>query len=332
MKKTKKLLVIGAGSIGKRQISNFGKYFIIDLAEIRNDRISEATSQYKINKVFKDYKIAFKSEKYDAVAITVPPNLHLPIAQLAVKNNCSLFIEKPLGMNSKGWSKVYKNCKKKKLTNYVAYCHRFVPYVLRFKKLMSLKVIGRVYCAHLKWSSYLPDWHKHENYKNFYMSKKSQGGGSLLDDSHGIDLVRYILGEVSSINSVVTNISELKMTSDDSFFATLKMRSKAIVQMSFDLFSRTPRIYVEITGDKGTIIWDRVEHKIKIYNRKSNKWKIENYDLKNLMSMYPKQAKYFYESLINNRKNFNNIDEALRTQKIIDAGFESNKKEKVVKI
>ena len=48
--------------------------------------------------------------------------------------------------------------------------------------------------------------------------------------------------------------------------------------------------------------------------------------------MYPKQAKYFYESLINNRKNFNNIDEALRTQKIIDAGFESNKKEKVVKI
>ena len=116
------------------------------------------------------------------------------------------------------------------------------------------------------------------------------------------------------------------------FFATFKMKSNAVVQMSFDLFSRTPRIYMEITGDKGTIIWDRVEHKIKIYNRRLNKWREEKYDLKNLMSMYPNQAKYFYECLINNKKNFNNIDEALKTQKIIDAGFISNKKEKVVKI
>ena len=71
--------------------------------------------------------------------------------------------------------------------------------------------------------------------------------------------------------------------------------------MSFDLFSRTPRIYLEITGSKCTIIWDRVEHKIKIYNRKLNKWKIESYTLDNLMSMYPKQAKYFYECLLNKK-------------------------------
>ena len=45
MKKFKKLLVVGAGSIGKRQISNFSKYFIIDLAEIRNDRIFEETNK-----------------------------------------------------------------------------------------------------------------------------------------------------------------------------------------------------------------------------------------------------------------------------------------------
>ena len=50
--------------------------------------------------------------------------------------------------------------------------------------------------------------------------------------------------------------------------------------MSFDLFSRTPRIYIELTGKKGTIIWDRVNHLIKIYKRNNNKWKTEKYDLK----------------------------------------------------
>jgi predicted dehydrogenase len=332
MKKNKKLLVIGAGSIGKRQISNFTKYFIIDIAEVRSDRIEEAVKKFKINKIFKDYKKALKSEKYDAVAITVPPHLHLPIAKLATKNNVSLFIEKPLGMSSKGWKEVYKTCIKKKLVNYVAYCHRFVPYSIRLKKLIEQKTVGKIYTSHLKWSSYLPDWHKHENYKNFYMSKKEQGGGSLLDDSHGIDLIRYILGEVKNINALVTNISELEMTSDDSFFATLEMKNKSIVQMSFDLFSRTPRIYLEITGSKGTIIWDRVEHKIKIYNRKKNSWKIEKYSLSNLLSMYPNQAKYFYECVVSKRNNFNNIGDALNTQKVIDAGFLSSKKKKIVKI
>ena len=102
--------------------------------------------------------------------------------------------------------------------------------------------------------------------------------------------------------------------------------------MSFDLFSRTPRIYLEITGSKGSIIWDRVDHKIKIYNRDKNKWKIENYNLKNLLSMYPNQAKYFYDCILYKKKNFNNINDALKTQRVIDAGFLSSKRKKIVKI
>ena len=332
MKKIKKLLVVGAGSIGKRQIDNFSKYFTIDIAEIRNDRISETVKNFRINKCYKDYKKALINEKYDAVAITVPPHLHLSVAKYAVKKNCALFIEKPLGMNCKGWNEIYKICKKKKLLNYVAYCHRFIPYVEEFKKMVRKKIIGNIYCAHLKWSSYLPDWHKNENYKDFYMSKKSQGGGALLDDSHGIDLIQYILGDVERVNALVTNISELKMTSDDSFFGILNLKNNIVVQLSFDLFSRTPRIYLEITGQKGTLIWDRVNHSISFFDRKKNKWKKKEYSMKSLMSMYPRQAKYFYDCLIKKKQCFNNIREALRTQQVIDAAFKSSENKKIIKI
>ena len=328
----KKMLIVGVGSIGKRQISNFSQYFNIDIADKRIDRIIETKNQFKINNFFLDYKKAFKKNYYHAVAITVPPHLHLPLAKLAVKNNSSIFIEKPLGMSSKNWLKIYQTCRKKKLINYVAYCHRFVPYTKRLKELLKRKVIGKIYCAHLKWSSYLPDWHKHESYKKFYMSKKEQGGGSLLDDSHGIDLIRFLLGDVKTVNSIVCNLSELEMSSDDSFFGILKMKNNIIAQMSFDLFSRTPRIFVELTGSKGTIVWDRVEHKIKIYNRKTNKWKIENYTLNDLMSMYPLQAKYFHDSLVNRKKVFNDIKYAIDTQKVIDAAFLSSKRKKIVKV
>jgi len=198
--------------------------------------------------------------------------------------------------------------------------------------MINSNILGNIYSAHLKWSSYLPDWHKNENYKNFYMSKKSQGGGALLDDSHGIDLLRYILGDVKNISAFVGNLSELKMTSDDSFFGILELKKKIIAQLSFDLFSRTPRIYLEITGKNGTIFWDRVNHTIKFYNKKKNKWKIKQYNLKNLMSMYPKQAKYFYDCVIKKKKCINNIEEALKTQKVIDAAFKSNITKKNVRI
>ena len=75
-----------------------------------------------------------------------------------------------------------------------------------------------------------------------------------------------------------------------------------------------------------------MDHQIKIFDRKKKKWKIEKFDLKNLMSMYPKQAKYFFDCLTKKKVNFNNINDALKTQRIIDAGFKSSEKEKVVKI
>jgi predicted dehydrogenase len=50
--------------------------------------------------------------------ITTPPHLHLEIAHAAIKNNIHLFIEKPLGMSSKGWQNIYNICKKKNIKHY----------------------------------------------------------------------------------------------------------------------------------------------------------------------------------------------------------------------
>ena len=57
-------------------------------------------------------------------------------------------------------------------------------------------------------------------------------------------------------------------------FLTLKMKNGSLVQANFDLSSRTPRINFEVVGEKGTIIWDRVEHLLKIFTTKSKKWEI----------------------------------------------------------
>ena len=216
----------------------------------------------------------------------------------------------------------------------MAYCHRFIPYTQRLEKLVNKdKIIGKIFCGHLRWSSYLPYWHPHEDYRDFYMSKKTLGGGALLDDSHGIDLIRFLFGNIKSVFGKVKNLSNLDMSSDDSVHGILNLKNKILINMSFELYETLPEISLKLVGSNGSLKWDRVENKISIYNKKNKKLKVLKFDLKNCMSMYPKQAKYFIELLNRKKKNnMNNISYALNTQKTIDAFFKSSNLNKLIHV
>ena len=56
----KSICVVGVGSIGRRQIDNFKKYFEkIDIVDVRADRIEEARSLFNIDEDFDSYVDAF---------------------------------------------------------------------------------------------------------------------------------------------------------------------------------------------------------------------------------------------------------------------------------
>ena len=281
---------------------------------------------------YKYFKTALENNNYDAVIITTPPNFHLPIAKMSVEKGCNILIEKPLGMNSKGWKRVADLCKSKKLINYVAYCHRHINYTQKVKKYIDKGFLGKILNANVRWGSYFPDWHPWERYTDFYMAKKEQGGGALLDESHGIDLIRYFFGEASEVFAMIDKISNLKINTDDNAFLTLKMKNQMLVQLSFDLISRSTFCRIEMNGSKGSIIWDRVDHSLKYYSSKTKKWKKEKFTKKDFLDMYPNQAKHFVSCLRKKTKPAITIYDALKTQKIIDCSFLSNKKKKIIKL
>lgn len=328
----KKILIIGTGSIGRRHIGLFSRYYDIDIVDNNPSRVKLANKLFKISNSFFDYKKAIQNNSYIAVAICTPPHLHLKIAKQAVKFNNNLFIEKPLGMHSKGWKEISRICRNKKLINYVAYCHRFVDYFQKARDLIIKNKIGKVLHANMRWGSYLPDWHPWEKYYKFYMAKKNQGGGALLDESHGIDLIRFFLGEITEVSAFVDKVSNLKITSDDLAMLNLKLKDNIYVHVNFDLLARYPRNNFEIIGSKGTIIIDRIDHTLKVYKVNEKKWKIFKYKKEDMLAMYDKQAVHFIKCLKSKKFTLIDINDALKTQGVIDASFLSSKLKKNIKI
>ena len=110
---------------------------------------------------------------------------------------------------------MFEKIKQNNIKAYVAYCYRYIPSVNKLKKIINNKEIGKILSYRLIISSYLPDWHPWEDYRSYYMAKKEQGGGAIYDESHGIDLVRWLFDDIKTVYAEVGNISELEISADD---------------------------------------------------------------------------------------------------------------------
>src|SRR5229473_3673854 len=104
----------------------------------------------------------------DVVLITAPTSLHVPLALKAAEVGCHLFIEKPLSNHLEGVEQLLTAVRERNLVTLVGCNLRFHPGLMRIKKLLEERAIGRVIGARVEVGQYLPDWHPQEDYRQSY--------------------------------------------------------------------------------------------------------------------------------------------------------------------
>lgn len=268
-----KFLVIGGGSIGKRHTRNLLAVGIkpedIGVVEVREDRIEEIKTTIGIQNVYTSLDQAVAAKTYNAAIVCAPTSLHIPMGTQLAKRGIHILMEKPLAHNLDGIEEFKAAVKDRNVVVEMAYIFRYTPTIMKVKELLAAGLIGKVLSVRGEFSEYLPDWHPWEDYRSFYMAEKSQGGGSILDQSHIMDLVHYLFGGFKSVYAINTRISSLEINADDIAEMIVTMKSGVIAAIHTDIYGRDHKKELEIKGELGNIFWNQYANEVTHYDAKT---------------------------------------------------------------
>jgi len=316
-KRKLEILIIGRGSIGLRHAKIF-KNLGCAVAFYRTNN-----SNIKKKLVFKEYfNIAkIKNILFDLIVICNPSSLHVK-SLLKFKNfSRNFLIEKPFCTNFKDM-RIIKNISKNK-NIFSGYMMCFDKRIIEIKK--NCKNLKNIFFSNFVWHTYLPSWHKYENYRKSYAASPKLGGGVILTCSHEVNLAILLFGK-AKIVYCVENKKKLNLKVEESVIIFIEhvngIKSSIFLDFTnkkferkFDIFFKNKKI--EYNYEKRHILVSRKNKTRKIYFSDSIEeiYKRQNNSILNLIK------KRNYKVKLN-----------LETEKILFSALDSLRLKKPVKI
>ena len=322
---------MGYGSIGKRHIQNLSNYSDIEII-VCTKRKQDIFLKKNKCKVIKSLKKS-NSENPDFAIISNVTSLHIETAIELANAGIHFLIEKPLSHNQNGVKKLLNVIKTKKLITLIG-CHlRFHPCIIKIKEIIEKKKIGKVLAVQAQNSSYLPDWHPYENYKESYAAKKELGGGVVLTSIHELDYLYWLFGKINDVFSISDKSGDLELSCDDMSSSLLKFKAGIVGEVHLDFFQKTIIRQCNIIGTKGIISCNINLNRIKLYNPITKKWSVQlelkNYDIN---EVYKRELDHFIKCVKNNKKSINDVGEGINVLKIALSIIKSSKIKKMVHV
>ena len=317
-----KIAVLGLGSIGRRHLQNFQAAGAARLTayDVSPEQRDAARRQFPFATVVDTPEAAV--DGCDGAAVCTPPESHLTLARVAVAHGAHVMIEKPLTVTTEGVEAFLRDCDARGRRVLTAYNWRYWPPLLLAERLLKEDRIGAVRAARTEYAYHLNAHRYPGTYRTSYMADVKQGGGCLLDESHAIDYMRWLCGEIVEVSAVVDHVSSLEITSDDLADLTVRFAGGAVGSIHMNLFAWNVHSHFELMGERGVLQWRRLENEVRVFDGAANRWEVYPSGGQ-LNDMYLEEARHFLACIRGEATPRCDGWDGLRTMRVIEAARRS---------
>ncbi len=251
---SKKILVIGLGSIGTRHFNNLNTLGFEDIVLVSSKH--DRPTAWEGYEVFPKLDQALQAYDYTHAFVCSPTASHVgQLKELVAAKVSKIYLEKPISHNLDDLEQ-FKTASDQGVQILVGFDLHFDPGLTRVRKLLHDKAIGKVYSANAFVGQYLPDWRPYEDHRKGMSASLERGGGVMLDLIHEFDYLIWLLGRVQSVSAIYQENPELEIETEDVADVLIRFEFGATGTIHLDYHQRVLIRNCVFTGALGTIKWD----------------------------------------------------------------------------
>ncbi|MBS7007124.1 Gfo/Idh/MocA family protein [Anaerostipes sp.] len=256
-----KYALIGCGRISTNHIKAAlnNSMQIIAVCDLSTDHMKQLLKIHNLEeeksiKCYTDYKKMIEENEIELISIATESGVHAEIAIYCIEHNINVIIEKPMAMSLADADKIIALSEIKNVK--VAACHqnRFNIAVQRMRRAVEEGRFGK-----LSHGSIHVRWNRNQDY---YLQAPWRGtwdkdGGALMNQCiHGIDLLRWMLGdEVESVYGVTRQQFHHYLEAEDIGMAVVKFKNGAVatIEGTTNVYPKNLEETLYLFGEKGTV-------------------------------------------------------------------------------
>ncbi|MDQ1210637.1 putative dehydrogenase [Acinetobacter baylyi] len=194
----KKIAIIGAGVMGKKHAQAIQKHPETVLVAVC-DPFSEALAQEYQVPNFQDLDTLLKEVQPDGMIIANPNRFHVSTAIQCMQAGVPSLLEKPLALNTEEALYLIEQQQHYQVPILVGHHRRHNKIIQQAHELIQKGTLGQINTFNALWSVYKPD-----SYFDIEWHRKSGAGVLAINLVHDLDLMRYLNGEIESVQAMLS--------------------------------------------------------------------------------------------------------------------------------
>jgi predicted dehydrogenase len=196
-----KLAVLGAGMIGKRHAELIANEPQATLSAIVDPSpVGRRVAEQLGARWFAGFAELAAADRPDGVIIATPNHLHVQNGLEAIGAGVPAIVEKPLAVDVASGATLVNAAEKSGVPLLVGHHRRYNPMIGKAKEIVESGRLGRLVTVHGACWLVKPD-----DYFTPAWRREKGGGPVLLNLIHDVDLLRYLCGEVVSVQAYESN-------------------------------------------------------------------------------------------------------------------------------